>query len=78
MFAPKVIILKNLTGPVSEIIKSGLRRTALVLKLYLVGIISLLSFLVIVPVKFYYVDGIKVPLMPVDFFFIEDQVIYLQ
>lgn len=68
MFAMKKLCLENVAGTVADIIAAGLRKTNTVLNIYIVGVFALQCFFVSVPIKFYLIDGIKMPLIPLEFF----------
>lgn len=66
-FTPRKLCLENATGTRADILICGLRKTCRLLKIYGVGVFVLLFCYIAVPVKFYIVDNILIPIIPFEF-----------
>lgn len=74
LFYPRKLCLKNVTGIRANKIRDGLRNTTNVMKIFYCGVLASLVIYVSVPIYFFVFERLLVPLMPLEFIFV-DQVI---
>lgn len=71
LFSPRKLCLQNIIGTRADTINQGLCKTSSVLKWFTVGVMLSLCFYVSIPVKFFFFNEMWIPLIPMEFMFVD-------
>lgn len=66
MFAVRKICAEITSGPKADTLYANLERTYRLIRVYSVGLVIVIIFYVSVAMKFFLIDGIYYPLMPIN------------